>query len=78
MDHADVTGERPPLIEYKDVTVVRNRRKVLEGINLRIAVGEHVAILGPNGAGKSSLIKTMTRELYPLAGNPDSYLRLLG
>lgn len=36
-----------------------------------------MAILGPNGAGKSSLIKTITRELYPMASGTSS-LRILG
>jgi len=41
---------------------------VLHDISLRIASGEHIAILGPNGCGKSTLIKTMTCECYPIAG----------
>src|SRR5512141_2237077 len=70
--------ESRPLLEYKNVTVMRNNRKVLDQINLSIASGEHVAILGPNGAGKSSLIKTITRELYPITDGADSYLRIIG
>src|SRR3989454_7059122 len=38
----------------------------LNEVNLEIAAGEHMCILGPNGCGKSTLIKTMTRECYPL------------
>lgn len=68
----------PPLIEYRNVTLMRGNRKVLDDISLSIAVGENVAIIGPNGAGKSSLIKTIIRELHPVSGNPDSYLRILG
>lgn len=68
----------PPLIEYKDVTVSRNGRIVLDSINISIAVGEHVAILGPNGSGKSSLIKTITRECYPRQSSAGSFLRILG
>lgn len=71
-------GQNPPLLEYKNVTVMRNSRRVLHDISLSIAAGEHVAILGPNGAGKSSLIKTITRELYPIEQNKESYMRLLG
>jgi len=74
----DVCGEFPPLIEYRNVTIMRNNRKVLDDISLSIDVGEHVAILGPNGAGKSSFIKTITRELYPVAEDSGSYLRILG
>jgi len=68
----------PPLIEYKNVTVRRNDRTILDRINLTIHAGEQVAILGPNGAGKSSLLKTITREYYPLAGGQDRYVRIMG
>jgi iron complex transport system ATP-binding protein len=66
------------LIEYKNITVSRNNRAVLNGINLTINLGEHTAILGPNGAGKSFLIKTITREYYPHYDALNSYLRILG
>ena len=67
----------PPLIELRNVTVVRSGRTVLHDLNLRIEAGEHVAILGPNGSGKSTLIKTITRELYPLYDRQSS-MRLFG
>ena len=38
---------------------------------------EHVAILGPNGCGKSTLIKTITRECYPVVQEGSS-MTLLG
>ncbi len=59
------------------ISVMRGDRIILDDIELRIGVGEHVAILGPNGCGKSTLIKTVTRELYPLL-REGSTLRLLG
>ena len=68
----------PPLIEYRNVSVMRSGRVVLKNINISIELGEHIAILGPNGSGKSSLIKTITRELYPSIGKNESYLRILG
>lgn len=49
----------------------------LDGLTLSIGEGEHIAILGPNGCGKSTLIKTITREEYPLL-KPESWLRIYG
>src|SRR5437588_11404817 len=56
-----------PLLSLEHVTVMRGDREALHDVNLEIARGEHVCILGPNGCGKSTLIKTVTRECYPLA-----------
>ncbi len=57
----------PPLLSFRNVTVMRGDCVALKEVTLEIAAGEHVCILGPNGCGKSTLIKTITRECYPLA-----------
>src|SRR5579885_3454356 len=67
-----------PLIEFHNVTVQREERTVLDGVNLSIAQGEHVAVLGPNGCGKSTLIKVISRELYPRLKKEPWSLRILG
>lgn len=56
----------PPLLTFRNVTVMRGDRAALDHVSVEIACGEHVCILGPNGCGKSTLIKTITRECYPL------------
>jgi iron complex transport system ATP-binding protein len=55
----------PPLLEFRNVTVVKGDKHVLESLSVTIQEGEHIAILGPNGAGKSSFIKAVNREYYP-------------
>jgi iron complex transport system ATP-binding protein len=62
------------------VTVLRGAREqrpALDDVTLEIGAGEHVCILGPNGCGKSTLIKTVTRECYPLARR-ESSISILG
>ena len=67
----------PPLLTFRKVTVMRGDCAALEDISLEIASGEHVCILGPNGCGKSTLIKTITRECYPIPREGSS-LSILG
>src|SRR5437879_10575102 len=66
-----------PLLSLAHITVMRGDRAALHDINLEIARGEHVCILGPNGCGKSTLIKTITRECYPLT-REGSRISILG
>ena len=64
-------------LEFERVSVARGDAVVLHDISLTIARGEHIAILGPNGCGKSTLIKTITREVYPMV-TPGMRCRMLG
>jgi iron complex transport system ATP-binding protein len=56
-----------PILELSDATVVKDGRRVLDGVSLTIRDGEHTAIVGPNGAGKSILVSLLTLEQRPLA-----------
>src|ERR1700731_2939636 len=82
----------PPLLNLQHVTIFRGTadgsavadavpaemaRPALDDISLRIEAGEHVCILGPNGCGKSTLIKTITRECYPIVREGSS-ISILG
>jgi iron complex transport system ATP-binding protein len=82
----------PPFLNLVNVTVFRGAasepgisgagpasppRAALDSITLRIEAGEHVCILGPNGCGKSTLIKTITRECYPVV-RENSSITILG
>lgn len=41
---------------------------VIDGLNLRVAAGEFLAILGPSGCGKSTLLRMIARLDRPNAG----------
>ena len=46
----------------------REKREVLNDINLEIKKGETVALIGVNGSGKSTLLKLMTQIIFPNKG----------
>lgn len=66
-----------PLLELRNVTVMRGERAALRNVDMRLERGERVCILGPNGCGKSTLIKTIARECHPVA-DADSSMMILG
>ena len=54
----------------------KERREVLQDINLEIKKGEAVALIGVNGSGKSTLLKLMTKIIYPNKGKIETYGKL--
>lgn len=70
-------GSPAPLLDFRNLRVMRGQKIALDDFSLRIEADEHVAILGPNGCGKSTLIKTITRECYPVVRQGSS-LSILG
>jgi len=44
------------------------RELVLEGVDLVVDSGEHMAVLGDNGAGKTTLLRILATALRPTAG----------
>jgi iron complex transport system ATP-binding protein len=72
-----MTPNSPALLDLQDVRVMRGDKIVLDDFTLRVDSNEHIAILGPNGCGKSTLIKTITRECYPVI-RLDSSMKILG
>jgi zinc transport system ATP-binding protein len=47
--------QEPPLVEIEDVTVQRDRRRVIDAVSLSVAHRSVHLLVGPNGAGKSTL-----------------------
>ena len=57
-----------PLLEVRDLVVVRGARPVLAIDRLDIHEGETLSVVGPNGAGKSTLLLALARLLRPQRG----------
>jgi iron complex transport system ATP-binding protein len=52
-----------PVLEARDLTVVRRRVPILSAASLQLQPGEFTVVIGPNGAGKSTLLKCLCGEL---------------
>lgn len=67
---ADIETELKGRIELRDVfyRYAPSDPVVLDGLNLVIEPGEHVAITGPSGGGKSTLVKLLLGLVEPVAG----------
>ena len=53
---------------YRNVWFAYNSEPVLQDIDLRVKVGEVLAIVGPSGAGKSTLVDLLPRFYDPTQG----------
>jgi len=70
-DNADFATDLKGRIELRDVFYRYSPSDplVLDGANLTIEPGEHVAITGPSGGGKSTLVKLLLGLVEPEAGD---------
>lgn len=55
-------------IRAEQLSVGYNGRPVISDINIGLSRGQIMTLIGPNGAGKSTILKSMTRQLEPVAG----------
>ncbi|MCH7230793.1 ABC transporter ATP-binding protein/permease [Glycomyces sp. L485] len=68
-ERLDAGTAEPPLVRLEGVRFGYGRhREVLQGLDLEIRPGEHLAIVGFNGAGKSTLIKLLAGAYRPTGG----------
>lgn len=56
------------VLRFTDVTVIRNRRAILDRVNWTVDERERWVVLGPNGAGKSTLLALAAAQLHPSRG----------
>ncbi|MGA9423421.1 MAG: ABC transporter ATP-binding protein [Rhodanobacteraceae bacterium] len=58
-----------PLVEVRGLETTLNGKVIFDGVDLDIARGKIVAVMGPSGTGKTTLLRHLTGQLMPDAGN---------
>src|SRR5437762_8717348 len=61
----DDTDRAIPAIEFRDVTMIYDDRKVLDNLSFKVMKGETKIILGGSGCGKSTTIKLVLGLVKP-------------
>ena len=56
------------VLEFKQVSVVRDERTILGPLSWQVSEGERWVVLGPNGAGKSTLFALAGSLIHPTKG----------
>jgi len=64
----DDTHRAIPAIEFRNVTIIYDGRKVLNDLSFKVMKGETKIILGGSGCGKSTTIKLVLGLIKPDAG----------
>jgi ATP-binding cassette subfamily F protein 3 len=57
------------LIQFKNLTLKRGAKVLIEGASLQLHPGHKVGLTGANGAGKSSVFAMLRGELHPETGD---------
>ena len=57
-----------PLIQVRDLVKEFDGQRVLDGVNLDLAVDDIKVVMGPSGCGKSTLLRCLNRLVEPTAG----------
>lgn len=60
--------DAPVVFELRNATLGYGRRIVVRDASLVVHAGEFWCVIGPNAAGKTTLLRTLLKDLPPIAG----------
>jgi phospholipid/cholesterol/gamma-HCH transport system ATP-binding protein len=65
---SDDAAIREPLIRIRGLSTALNGKTIFDGVDLDIPRGRVTAVMGPSGTGKTTLMRHITGQLAPDAG----------
>ena len=65
----DGQADSSSVVEVRDIVKLYRKRRVVDGVSLRVETGTVVGLLGPNGAGKTTSFYTIAGFVSPDEGS---------
>jgi len=56
------------ILDMKNLSIERDGKKLIQGLDLSLRAGDRIGIVGPNGSGKTSLLLAILDRLEPSGG----------
>jgi iron complex transport system ATP-binding protein len=56
------------VLEFSNVSVVRDRNRILDSVTWTVESDQRWVVLGPNGAGKTTLLQVASASIHPTSG----------
>ena len=66
------------VLSLRDVTFVRDGRRILDGVDWDVDEGQRWVVVGPNGSGKTTLVRIASMWEHPSAGEVEVLGGVLG
>ncbi len=66
------------VLNFRDVTVLRGGRPIVDRLDWRVTEDQRWVVLGPNGAGKTTILQLAGAQIHPTSGRVEVLGEALG
>lgn len=56
------------VLDFNNITVLRDKRPILNNVDWQVSSNQRWVIVGPNGAGKTTLLRVAAAQIHPSTG----------
>lgn len=66
------------VIDFNNVSVIREKRAILNNVDWQVEANQRWVVIGPNGAGKTTLLRVAAAQIHPSHGQAEILGERLG
>ena len=66
------------VIDFNNVSVIREKRAILNNVDWQVEANQRWVVIGPNGAGKTTLLRVAAAQIHPSQGQAEILGERLG